>query len=246
VRWADEDVAAREVELADLERRIADRELLLATVRSGLRAFEARYLRAVRPKYAEVDRVEADIALALSALDPTSEDLREQARLARERAEASARASDEVSGEASGCHTPSVGLKRLYRPVAHQLHPDKCLDADQVDYRHELMVEANRAYRDGDTGLLEQLLTVFESGEDAGPEQAGLRRALWQLARAERRLAEIESALADHQASDLFDLWRRAELLAEQGRDLVQDKVDEIERKLAKARARLEVLVAVA
>lgn len=245
MRFAGEDVAAREVEFAVLERRISDRELLLATVRSGLRAFEARYLRAVRPKYAEVDRVEAHIATALAALDPSSDELREQARLARERADASARASDETAAEASGCHAPSVGLKRLYRRVALQMHPDTCLDAEEVAYRHELMVEANRAYRDGDTGLLEQLLAVFESGQDAGPEHAGLRRVLWQLARAERRLAEIDSTIAELQASDLFDLWRRAEVVADQGRDLVQDKVDEVERKLAKAQARLEILLAV-
>ena len=196
-RLADEDVGAREAELAELERAIADRELLLATLRSGLRAFESRYLRAVRPKYAEVDRVEADIAEALAALDPDSEELREQARLARERADASERASDEASQDTSGCHTPSVGLKRLYRRVALQMHPDRSLDAEEVAYRHELMVEANRAYRDGDSGLLETLLAHFERGESADGERSGLRRALWQLARAERRLAEKQAKVAE-------------------------------------------------
>jgi hypothetical protein len=244
-RLADEDLAAREAELAALEARLADRELLLATVRAGLRAFESAYLRAVRPMYAEVDRVEADIAEALAALDPDSEQLLEFARQARERADASARASDEVQAEASGCHTPSVGLKRLYRRVALQMHPDLGIDADEAAHRHELMIEVNRAYRDGDTGLLETLLALFEDGDDVGEDRADLRRVLWRLARADRRLAEVDQALADVEASEIFRLWQQAEIVADQGRDLVREKVGEIERKLAKTRARLDVLLAI-
>jgi hypothetical protein len=244
-RLADASVLERETELAALEQRLADRELLLKTLRMGLRAFEIPYLRAVRPRFAELDRVEAEIAGAMSALDPESEELREIARQARERADSSARASDEVAVEASGCHTPSVGLKRLFRRVAMHMHPDLGFDADEAPHRHELMVEANRAYRDGDLGLLETLLALFESSGDAVAERAELRRVLWSIARAERRLADVDREIAEVEASELFDLWRRAEVAAEQGCNLVQEKAGEIDRKLAKAQARLEVLLAV-
>jgi len=69
----DAEVAARAAELAALEAELADRDLLLKTCRAGLRAFETSYLRAVRPRYAELDLVEAEIAEAMAALDPEDE-----------------------------------------------------------------------------------------------------------------------------------------------------------------------------
>lgn len=246
-RLSDEEVEARRRELAELEARIADRELLLTTCRSGLRYFESRYFRAIRPRFAELDRVEAEIAEAMAALHPENPDLAAYAAEMRERAEASARASDEVvaAEETSGCHTPSVGLKRLYRRVALNLHPDRGLDDDEIAHRHELMVEANRAYRDGDTGLLETLLRLYDAGESLDGTSGEARRVLWQLARAERRLGEIDAELAEIERSELFDLWRQSEVAADQGRDFIQEKVAEVARKLKKATARLDNLRAV-
>ncbi len=240
-----EEVAARLAELAELEAAVEDRELLLKTCRSGLRAFETTYLRAVRPRYAERDRIDAEIAEAMAAFDPDNEALRELAEQARARAESSAAASEEVAGEdASGCHAPSVGLKRLFRRVALQMHPDRCSDPEEVAYRHELMVEANRAYRDGDDRLLETLLDLFSSDEEAIGEQGELRRVLWTIARARRRLSEIDSELEEIEASEIFGLWRESEIAADQGRDFIRERLGSIERSLAKARARLEVLLA--
>jgi hypothetical protein len=239
----DAEVASRAAELAELEAELVDRELLLKTCRAGLRAFEASYLRAVRPRYAELDLVEAEIAEAMAAFDPENEALAERARQARERARASAEASDAVAAEdASGCHTPSVGLKRLYRRVALQMHPDRGADPAEVAYRHDLMVEANRAYRHGDAELLETLLGLFDEGAEDVGERAELRRVLWQINRVRRRLDEVARELEEIEASEIFGIWRDAEVAADQGRDLVAERVASIRRSLGKAQARLEAL----
>lgn len=244
---ADADVAARAAELAALEAELEERETLLKTVRSGLRHFETSYLRAVRPKYAERDRVEAEIAEAMLAHDPDNEELKSRAKEARARADESAKASEEVAREdETGCHTPSVGLKRLFRRVALNLHPDRCADPEENDVRHELMVEANRAYRDGDDDLLEILLGLSETGGEVSSERAELRRVLWRIERARRRLKEVERELAEVEASEIFGLWRQSEVAAEQNRDFVRERVGVIDRSLAKARARLEALLALA
>jgi hypothetical protein len=104
------------------------------------------------------------------------------------------------------------------------------------------MVEANRAYRDGDAELLETLLGLFDAGEDGSDERVELRRVLWQIDRTRRRLAEVASELEDVESSEIFGIWREAELAADQGRDLVAERVASIRRSLAKAQARLEAL----
>jgi hypothetical protein len=176
-------------------------------------------------------------------MSPENPVLREKARQARAKAEESARALDE---DAPCTHdgtpySPSESLKRLYRRVALMMHPDRSAGAVDADLRHELMVEANRAYEVGNHEVLESLLAGLGPGEGDG----AAIDVTWLRLRAERarqRLAEIENEMEEAENSELFRIWRSAEEGTFQGRDLVDEKRASLDRAVARARARLEVL----
>jgi hypothetical protein len=231
------------VEIDELETRVAQREQALAVVRAGLRTFEIQYRSALGTLFAELDLLEADIAEAIADMSPHNPDLREKARQARARAEASARALDEDAPCAHDGtpYSPSESLKRLYRRVAFMMHPDRCSDAVEADIRHELMVEANRAYSTGNHEALESLLTGVapENGDGASIDVTWLRL---RADRARQRLAEIAREMEEAEKSDLFRIWQSAEEGTLQGRDITAEKRASLDRAIARARARVEVL----
>ncbi|MDS3861592.1 hypothetical protein RIF25_12325 [Thermosynechococcaceae cyanobacterium BACA0444] len=57
----EEELAQKEAELAALESELAERELGLATLQAELHAFEREYLHLIGSRYAELDRIEAQI-----------------------------------------------------------------------------------------------------------------------------------------------------------------------------------------
>jgi len=242
-RASAEELAELRVEIADLEARLADREKALALVRAGLRAFEVQYRSALGARYAELDLLEADIAEAVADMSPENPVLREKARLAREKAEASARALDDDTpcSHDGAPYSPSESLKRLYRRVAFLMHPDRSADADEVDLRHDIMVEANRAYSTGNHEILESLLSGCLDGGGDGPsiDVTWLRL---RVERAKDRLAEIEQQMEEAETSELFQIWQSTEEGTIQGRDIIDEKRASLDRAVARARARLEVL----
>lgn len=239
------EVAAKAAELVELQARLTDRNEYLVALRAEIVAFETRYLRAVRSRYVELDRLEAGILAAMSAMSPEDSELAERAEAARLRAERSAAEYGEDFPEAdvSSCHTPSTGLKRLFRRIAFEMHPDRADDEDEAAFRHELMIEANRAYRDGDHGLLQSLLADVDVGAEAGSD---LARLLRRIAVGERRLADVEREIEALERSEFHDLWREALDAARQGRDLVAEKLAELDRKIRKQQSRLDLLQHVA
>jgi hypothetical protein len=233
-------------ELEHLLATIAERDRELTTLRSELKAFEVRYRSLVGSRYVEIDRLEADIAGALAALSPDDPELQVRAREARERADASAEAmADDPSDDETACYAPSAGLKQLYRRVAREMHPDRGAGADDSDYRHELMVEANRAYREKNLEMLEALLCEIAMGaeyEDASP---GVKSLLRRLGRARRELAIVDEDIEELESGELYALWREVVRTEEAGRDLLKEKVSSLDRRIGRARNRLEVLTQV-
>jgi hypothetical protein len=237
------EVAELRLEIQELEARVAAREQALAVVQAGLRTFEAQYRAALSAQYAELDVLEADIAEAMADMSPHDPVLREKARHARERAEESKRALDEDAPCAhdGAPYSPAESLKRLYRRVAMMMHPDRCADAMEADLRHELMVEANRAYSIGNHEALESLLSGLKPEDGAG----AAIDITWLRLRAERarqRLDEIQHEMDEAENSELFRIWRSAEEGTLQGRDITSEKRASLDRAISRARARLEVL----
>jgi hypothetical protein len=72
----EDELERKKASLAELEARLADRELELAASRADLNHFEQRYLQTVGRRYAILDEMKANIAEARSRQNPKSEDVR--------------------------------------------------------------------------------------------------------------------------------------------------------------------------
>jgi hypothetical protein len=233
-------------ELEALEALVAREEAELGELRTDLLAFEAKYKAAVGPRYRELDRLDAEIAAAFAALTPDDETLQERAREARERADRTADAVEEEARrmEAAGCGIPSISLKRLYRRVALEMHPDRCLDEREAAYRNELMIEANRAYSEGDLATLEALLDEVEVEGEARLASLEMRSLLYRMQRLRRRHAEAKRERDSLESGELYSLLVKFSIAAREGRDLFKEKLDELDRRISRTRSRYEVLAA--
>ena len=241
-----EELERIKLEAADIEETISSREALLAEHRSVLRQFDVRYRETVGARFAQLDALEADIAEALADLSPNNAALREKARELRARATESAAAlKEELAEGADGTSfSPSDDLRRLYRRVALAMHPDLCSNENEIQLRHELMVEANIAYNSGDHGWLEAMLEGGGSVKGESAEAGELAWARIRLARAKQRLARIDRDLAMLESSDLFRLWQAVDAASSAGQDALRDLAASLDRSIRRARNRHEVLAA--
>jgi DnaJ-domain-containing protein 1 len=211
----EEEVEKKRAELTALETELAQRELDLATLHAELHAFERKYQQVIGIRYAELDRIEAQITEYMAYLE-SSQDFR-----------------------------PSDSLKKLYREVAKQVHPDLATDEADRARRQELMAAANQAYEDADEERLREILHKWQSspesvkGEGIGVE---LIRLLRQIAQSRGRLKSIEQEVEAVEQTELHQL-RKQVLAAEQvGKDLFSEMALNLDEQISTAQHKLELL----
>jgi hypothetical protein len=247
----EEELGRKKATLADLETRLADRELELASLRADLHHFEQRYLRTVGRRYALLDELKAQIAEARARQQPHSPDARDQARQARSQARDSARAAGDPNAE-----TPppddvapppppnrSESLNRLYRQAARLLHPDLTLDGDEKARRHRLMAEVNDAYARGDEERIRSILRDWHASPESVPGDgpgAELVRVIRKLAQVDKRLKTIAAELDQLRQGELFKLKQQVEDARTDGRDLLQELGERLDGEIARAREELK------
>ncbi len=219
----------RREELSALEDRVIEREQEHANLKSGLRAFEGRYLSVVGERYDELAEIEKEIAKA-QGLEFDDED-------------SVSLADDEVGCGQNRFHSDK--LKKLYREVARKFHPDLSSCPEERQHRHQLMVEINRAYEAGAEDRLQELSEAganFESVENRGAISAEMILIVRLVAKAKHRLAQIESDIEEITASEIYKLKLRIENAEAMGLDLFADLIAQVDRQIKKARNRLEHL----
>jgi hypothetical protein len=236
-----ENLRERRAELTRLQRRLAAAEEAYSRLRAGLREFTIRYFGQVGGRYVELERLEATLAAAVARLSPEDLDLRERAIRAAEAADDTAQALHDGNAALTdaSCMTPAKSLRSLYRRVVRSLHPDLGGGDEGADYRHELMVAANRAYDEGDHQTLEALLAEFKAVDNASSD---LERIEQQLGRVRRRIADTERNIDELRGNEMYGIWQNAEQAARYGRDLVAEKVASLDRSIARVRNRLQIL----
>jgi len=229
-------------ELAELEGRLGEKELELATLRAELNSFEAMYMRIVGVKYAELDEIEAKISEAKLRENPTDKNAQEEVTQARARADESREATGQVE-EAFEEFIPSDRLKKLYREVAKRIHPDLAEDDSERLKREKLMAKANRAYQECDGEKLRAILAEWEEspesvkGKGSGAE---LVRLIRKIAQVEGRLRTIELEMAQIKESDLYELKKKVEEAKMQGSDLLSEMASRVEDEITSASERLD------
>ncbi len=229
------------IELADLELELADRELELATFQAELREFEDRYLRIVGWRYAKLDEIRAQIAEAEARLKPDNKQAKQEADHSRKRAEESSREAESLEElPAKAKFKPSDELKKLYREIARQVHPDLASNDADRERRNGFMTEVNRAYEKGDIARLEELQQEWKRNPETVKDEgigAELVRVIRKIAKVEDRLVAIDEEIEAHSDSELQQLRNRVEEAEDEGRDLLQEMADDLDREITEAKA---------
>jgi hypothetical protein len=244
--FLEDDTASRKAKFEALCKELAEKELELATLENELAFFEHTYARRVGNLYAELDRLEAEIARELYRLYPDPE---HQAgyEAAEQKARVNQQAVDEkLIGEEQKPPSPSEELRNLFRKVAKIIHPDLATDEEERAFRTRLMARANAAYKRNDKAALEQILEEWENrGENTAPEATPqihgdpLDR---QISQVQARIREIEAQIEALRTSELYQLMRQVEQAKEQGRDLLGEMAADIQTKIDGARELLQGL----
>ncbi len=242
-----DELAARRREMARLADLLAEQELELAELRSTLIRFQHRYFQVVGRRYAEMDELRARLARKRAERAPADE------RAAREglafplpgRQDRSwLPKSQRRGGRGRREDKPaSEEIKKLYRSIAVQIHPDRAKTEKSRAIRTALMAELNAAYAAGDTIRMQTILEEWQSSPESiageGPE-AELLRLTRALIRMERRLGRIEKEIGRLQASPMGRLLRRVREAAARGKDLLDELAAELDLKIELARRELE------
>jgi len=234
------ELAEKRAALAALETELVERELALSTLEQELASFEAEYLRIVGTLYADLDEVNAQIKEADAAQQPADDTVQDEARAARETADASAAElgrQDQL--DAPVAFEPSSSLKALYKSAARKMHPDLAATDEQRQRRHEWMARLNEAYKNQDEAALRALVAEWDASPDTVEGEgvgSDLVRVIRQLASVQTRLETLSQAIDTLKASDLFTLRAKCDTAREAGRDLLAEQAAEVDRQIADAR----------
>ena len=211
----DEELDRKNAELAALEMDLIQRELDLTTFHAELHSFEREYLQVIGSRYTELERIEAQITEYMDYL------------------------------ESSRDFKPSDSLKKLYREVAKQIHPDLATDEAEKVRRQDLMAQANEAYERGDEERLRAILQNWESspesvkGEGVAME---LIRVIRKISQCRSRLVKINQEIEALMKTELFELKSQVDRARETGQDLLADMAEHLDDQIAEAQERLTEL----
>ncbi|MCX7166860.1 MAG: J domain-containing protein [Rhodocyclales bacterium] len=242
---ADED-ARLVLEWAQLTRDIADLELELITVQAEVAEFMRHYYERVGRRMAELDALQAQRAREEAERAPDNRQAWTTAKRKQQQAEQSAHESQrftEAATEEAPVFRPTQDIKRLFRQIAQQIHPDRAIDEADRAWRTQLMSEANRAYRHGDERALREVAALWDEGRGGMPGTAASPSTftapapgptlLRQVERLRARLSEIESELHRLFGSHLYELFIATRQARRQGRDLLGEMGGQIDASIA-------------
>jgi len=233
------------IELELLGQELAELELELATAQAEIGDFTQRYHDVIGGRMAELDLLQAEVALRRAEAAPDDSHSQRTAQEAWSRAERSHEESSRFADQkqASPGIDPgrefraSTDVKKLYRQIAQKIHPDRARDEADRAWRTELMTEANRAYRNADREALQEILASWQeslhSSTARSSKSCSSSALAMQVARLRRRVTEIESELNRLYGSRLYELFAAAKVASRQGRDLLREMADRLEGQIA-------------
>ncbi|HLL13796.1 MAG TPA: hypothetical protein VK388_01835 [Pyrinomonadaceae bacterium] len=224
-------------EVARLESLLTERRAELTALQEEMHTFKIRYTEIVGSRLAELAEIEQTIKQAEARLNDPEGD-----------AQAEEREGDSNGiGTTSGAEKSAVGnsLRNLFWSVAKLFHPDHAADETEARRRHQIMVEASRAYREGDAESLHTLLGDEElhfycTRVQAADTPEGLQDKIMSL---KEELRTVEFGIQRLTQNGLYRIKLAADEEATHGRDALAEEAKRINRQIVKARHRLTNLI---
>ncbi len=234
------------VERELLAQQLSEMELEFATAQAELTEFTRCYYELVGTRLAELDRLQATIAVALAKRAPEDTPAREKARQAQDKAERSRQERSRFAelDKAEKPFAPSNDLKRLFRQVAQKIHPDRAENEADRGWRTGLMKEANRAYRNSDEMVLREILAQWQERRDdcTQAETRAPSKLERDVTRMQQRISEITTELNRLLASSLYEFFLATKMARASDRDLLQEMADKLDSQIAAAHLQREQL----
>lgn len=220
-------------QVTGLEAALGERAAALDRVKSELAAFQLKYRQNVGELHEQLEELE--LAIAELELGEISK------RLEKEAPSGTAPADPEPEAP----RYTSDAVRKLFRDVAKAIHPDLAGDEHARDRRHRLMIEANRAYAEGDEERLRWILQAWENSPEAvqgNDPEAATQRLVRRVAQLQEELAGYDRDLAALKDTALWKLKAMVDEAAKRGTDLVTDTVRRLRREILAARNRLAAM----
>ena len=137
-------------------------------------------------------------------------------------------------------------MKRLYRQLARRFHPDLAGNAVERQVRTVKMTAVNDAYA---ARSVPELLALAEELDDeatgafVAQTTAEMGRALEaEIARCRRRVREIGAEVQNFHLHPIVQLSLETKLARRQGRDLLAEMAQKLQRKLAQKSAERDMI----
>jgi len=239
------ELARLEGEQAELEDQVIQTELALETCKTETAQFQHRYYLAVGRLYAQLDELDAQIAVLQARLHPADMAAQEYARVAGRQARRSAAKVGLIESQAVPQQPLTADIKQAYRRAARLMHPDRAVTEAERQRRTDLMARVNLAYENGDQRAIERLIEEYGHdpeaifGDDIGSR---IVKAIRRIAQLRRRQEEARHELEALQQGELFQLRQGIEDGEAMGGDPLDDLAQQLVRELAERRTRLEML----
>lgn len=246
-------------EVETRRRRIADLETEIQALKEALGRFSAEYHTRVGKLFAELDRIELEIAeceyrntrlQGEPDIEPADLDReihehfsrqREQVHEEEEETRRYERASREEQHPILDAPTEAM-LKSLFRDLAKRFHPDLARTVVERERREIIMKRINEAFYNRDIAAL-QAISAEAAFEDASFDQKTIgEKLVWAIREVSRLDALISSITEEHRAlmeSELGQLWQRQQ----SGENIIERLAREVHSDIEKAREGLDQLI---
>lgn len=250
-------LAAVQAELAEAEEELADE---LAEIAIFEREFEARVgylvdilatIEADLEKYLELIQLRREDKTFGSGYIPVEEQYRQRwtppppgTKTADKKPE---------SPKPAPIKLDASTMKKLYRTLTKQYHPDLAQDDEDRDFRTKMMVEVNEAYKTQDGGKLQALADELDNQplppikeviEPTLTSAEIIHKLKEDLYRTELRLRKVRAEMQSLPNKSSVRLSLEVKLARRQGRDLVAEMIENLKKKIERKKAERDMIKA--
>jgi hypothetical protein len=250
-----EKVKRLRLELDKLRTALAEAEAELNSQLEDVGAFEFRFEANVGQLLDELATLESEVNSYLTriklmrheqsfaeqgtAFDPVEEQFRKTWQHNPETAESKPKPTPPPATQAQ--------LKKIYRQLARQFHPDLAIDEADRQYRTNKMAAINDAYKAQSMvelmALAEELAEHHSRQQSSPPPDQEMAQALQEeIERCRSRLHAIDNELRNLPNRSMVDLALKVKLAQREGRDLLTEMAIELELKIARKTAERDML----
>lgn len=225
-------------ELAALEAKLVEREGELNALKLQLQDLQSRHLTEIGPLYrdlAEIEQELEDLEIRAGLRPPPEED----AGSPDDAGPVDVAGTGACDDHGTASHET---LKRVFRDLAKNIHPDLAMDDAARLRRHSLMAEANRAYAERDADRLLLILHRWQRSSDAivgDDDESRELRIRRRKAEVEEQIAEVEAEFVELRNSAIARLKNKIDDTRRQGWDLFAEMVAQVRSDTARAKSRL-------